>query len=83
MPGVEAVTVRRNEEYQVGDAGPLTMDLYYPPDATADARTPAVIFVTGFSDVGAQKMLGCKLKEMGSYISWAQLVAATGFVGIT
>ena len=64
MPGVDAVTVRRDEEYRVTDAGALTMDLYYPPDAKSGARTPAVIFVTGFSDVGAQRMLGCKLKEM-------------------
>src|SRR5947207_11136839 len=83
MPGVDAVTVRRDEEYRVTDAGALTMDLYYPPDAKSGARTPAVIFVTGFSDVGAQRMLGCKLKEMESYISWAQLVAASGMVAIT
>jgi len=83
MPGVDAVTVRRDEEYRVTDAGALTMDLYYPPDAKSGARTPAVIFVTGFSDVGAQRMLGCKLKEMGSYISWAQLAAASGVVAIT
>jgi hypothetical protein len=83
MPGVEAVTVRRDEEYRVTDAGALTMDLYYPPDSKSGARTPAVIFVTGFSDVGAQRMLGCKLKEMGSYISWGQLAAASGLVAIT
>src|SRR5713101_2137664 len=83
MTGVDAVTVRRDEEYRVTDAGALTMDLYYPPDAKSGARTPAVIFVTGFSDVGAQRMLGCKLKEMGSYISWGQLAAASGLVAIT
>src|SRR4029077_6893938 len=83
MPGVEAVTVRRDEEYRASDAGALTIDLYYPPDSKSGARTPAVIFVTGFSDVGAQKMLGCKLKEMGSYISWAELAAASGLVAIT
>jgi acetyl esterase/lipase len=42
-----------------------------------------VIFVTGFSDVGARRMLGCALKEMASYVSWARLVAACGAVGIT
>jgi acetyl esterase/lipase len=59
------------------------MDLYSPPNAQSGARIPAVIFVAGYSDVGIQKMLGCKLKEMGSYISWAQLVAASGLVAIT
>jgi hypothetical protein len=78
-----AVTVRRDHTYRVAAAGPLTMDLYYPPDSMSGARAPAVVFVTGFSDAGAQKMLGCTLKEMGSYISWAQLVAASGMVAIT
>jgi len=83
MPGVDAVTVRRDVEYRATDAGPLTMDLYYPPDSTGGARTPAVVFVTGFSDAGAQKMFGCVLKEMGSYVSWAQLAAASGMVAVT
>src|SRR2546425_109538 len=43
----------------------------------------AGIFATGFSDVEAQRMLGCMLKEMGSYISWGQLTAASGLVAIT
>jgi hypothetical protein len=83
LPGVDAVTVRRDEEYSRADGGPLTMDLYYPPDAKRGARTPAVIFVTGFNDAGAQRMLGCRMKEMGSYISWGQLAAASGMIGIT
>jgi hypothetical protein len=83
LPGMDAVTMRRDEEYSVTDAGALTMDLYYPPDSTRGARTPAVIFVTGFNDAGAQRMLGCRMKEMGSYISWAQVTAASGLVGIT
>lgn len=83
LPGVDAVTVRRDEEYSRTDAGALTMDLYYPPDSKRGTRTPAVIFVTGFNDAGAQRMLGCRMKEMGSYISWGQLAAASGLVGIT
>jgi hypothetical protein len=83
MPGIDAVTIRRDEVYRVTDAGALTMDLYYPPDSKARARMPAVVFVIGYSDVGAQAILGCKFKEMGSYVSWAQLMAASGVVAIT
>jgi len=83
MPGMEAVTIRRNVEYRTTDASALTMDLYYPPDAQSGARIPAVIFVSGYPDPGFQKMLGCKLKEMGAYISWGQLTAASGMVAIT
>ena len=83
IPGMEAVTVRRDQPYRFTDTGALTLDVYYPPDLTASARTPAVIFVTGFSDLGAERMLGSRFKEMGSFVSWAQLVAASGLVGIT
>src|SRR6185295_4451012 len=82
LSGVDAVTVRRDQVYRETDAGPLTLDLYYPSDSTADAetgpRTPAVVFVTGFADAGAQAMFGCKLKDMGSYTSWGTLAAASG-----
>ena len=39
--------------------------------------------MTGFSDLGAEKMLGSKFKDLRSFVSWAQLVAISGFVGIT
>jgi len=83
IPGAEGVTVRQDIEYKTTEAGPLTMDIYYPPDWMSGDRLPAVVIVSGYSDLGFQKMLGCKFKEMGSYISWAQLTAASGMVAIT
>src|SRR5262249_23725777 len=83
MPGIECVTVRRDVEYRASDAGALTMDLYYPPNAKSEARIPAVIIVAGYPDLGIQKIFGCKFKEMGSSISWGQLAAASGLVAIT
>ncbi len=83
IPGMDAVTVRRDVEYRATDAGSLTMDVYYPPDTKSGARTPAVIFVMGYSDLGAQRILGCRFKEMEGFISWAQLTAASGMVAIT
>lgn len=83
LPGVEAVTIRQDVEYRVAYADGLTMDIYYPPEAKRRARTPAVVFVLGYSDLGFQKMLGCKQKEMESYLSWARLAAASGLVAIT
>ncbi|HKC62201.1 MAG TPA: hypothetical protein VKB86_01125, partial [Pyrinomonadaceae bacterium] len=76
ISGMEAVNVRRDVEY--GDDDSLTMDIYYPPDVKVGARVPAVIFVAGYPDTGFQKIVGCKLKEMESYISWGQLTAASG-----
>src|SRR5262245_24638247 len=83
MPAEHAVTIQRDVEYRVTDAGPLTIDIYHPPDSKGEAKIPAVIFVSGYPDPGFQKMIGCKLKEMESYISWGQLTAASGLVAIT
>ncbi|HKQ75205.1 MAG TPA: alpha/beta hydrolase [Blastocatellia bacterium] len=80
IPGMDAVTIRRDAEYRATEAGALTMDLYYPPDSNSEARVPAVVFVGGYPDPGVQKVLGCKMKEMESYVSWGQLVAASGLV---
>jgi dienelactone hydrolase len=83
IPGMEAVTIRRDVAYRETDAGALTMDLYAPPDGDSGARKPAVVFVSGYSDLGFEAMLGCKLKDVGQYVSWGRLVAASGMVGVT
>jgi hypothetical protein len=83
IPGMEAVKVLRDVEYRAGEAGALTMDIYYPPERESGARIPAVVIVAGYPDAGFQKMLGCKFKEMGSNISWGRLMAASGLVAIT
>jgi hypothetical protein len=83
IPGMERAGVRRDLVYRTTDAGPLTIDLYRPADADAGARLPAVVIVAGYNDVGFEKMLGCKFKEMGSSISWGQLIAASGLIAIT
>ena len=83
VSGAGAATVRRDHEYRVVDGGSLTMDVYYPPDSTSGAPRPIVLFVTGFPDSGADRMMGCKQKEMGSYVSWAELTTTSGLVAIT
>ena len=80
-PGMDAVVVERNIAYHSGNPD-LLMDLYRPPDS-AGRRLPAVVFVLGYSDLGGEKIFGCKLKDMEAYISWAKLIAATGLVGVT
>jgi len=83
LPNEDAITVRRDVAYRESQTGALTMDIYYPPDFSSGARVPAVIFVSGYSDPGFQKMLGCKLKEMESYISWGKLTAASNLIAVT
>lgn len=83
IPGMDTVTARRDVAYRTTDTGVLTMDIYYPPDQKTGAQIPAVVFVIGYSDLGAEAMLGCKFKEMESYVGWARLAAASGLAAIT
>jgi len=83
IPGADAITIRQNVPYQATDKGALAMDIYYPPDQKRGLRVPAVVVVAGYPDPGFQAMLGCKFKEMGSSVSWGQLIAASGLVAIT
>lgn len=78
LPGMDRVIVE-NVPYKEGS----TMDLYYPPEFDSSFTTPAVIFVFGISDSSAMAMAGSTFKEMGQYISWGQLVAASGLIAVT
>jgi hypothetical protein len=44
---------------------------------------PGVILVAGDPDPGFQRIAGCRFKEMGSTVSWARLIAASGMVAVT
>jgi hypothetical protein len=56
-------------------------DIYYP--ASEQARLPAVILVTGYSDTGYVKVTGMRLKDTAQSRSWARLLAASGIAAIT
>lgn len=82
LPGMEKATVRRDLAYGETGAEALLMDVYYPAGMKSGARLPAVVLVVGYSDIGARRVLGCAFKEMKSFISWAQLIAASGMVAV-
>jgi acetyl esterase/lipase len=79
LPGMDAVSVQRNVSYGAGPRRRL--DIYRPPKAAGGAL-PAVLFVTGYADAGAEKVFGCRLMDMAAYVCWARLVASLGVVGI-
>jgi hypothetical protein len=83
IAGAENVPVRRDIAYATVDGERLTMDLYFPAETTRSEPTAAVVFVVGYPDKGVRRVVGCAAKEMASYVSWAQLVAASGLVAVT
>jgi len=80
---MDEVKVRRDVKYKTSNDTPLAMDIYYPPNLKIGSRLPVVIFVNGFPDVGTQKKIRLKLKDMGQYKSWGELTAASGLIAIT
>ena len=80
LPGMERIRASKDLTYKrVADAE-LKMDVYKPRNLARGARRPAVVFLHG----GAiPPNLRTKPKEWGAYVSFAQLAAASGFVGIT
>jgi hypothetical protein len=81
-PGIEAVSVRPDVVFGSRDGDALTMDVYYPPEFEDGAPLPTVVIVAGFPDPGFQRIVGCRFKEMGSSVSWARLMAASGMAAI-
>ncbi len=83
VPGMDRVAVERDIEFRRDDDGALTFDRYQPLARTRDQPSPAVVFVSGYSDPGMERMTGRKFKDLEYYISWARLVAASGLLAIT
>ncbi len=74
IPGMDAVTARRDVVYKTAGADALKMDVYSPP-GPAHPR-PAVLLVHG----GPIPTLGAK--NMGVFRSYGELLAASGFVAV-
>lgn len=79
VPGMTRVKVAKNVIYKRASAEELKMDVYSPPDA-GRTRRPAVIFIHGGR---IPRNLLTTPKDWGAYVSLGQLVAASGFVGVT
>jgi acetyl esterase/lipase len=76
IPGMDRVRISRDHIYKSVGADDLCFDVYSPPEA-ADLL-PAVIFVHGD---GAPERLETA-RGWGQYVSWGQLVAASGLIGV-
>ena len=82
IPNMTSATVRDVEYRRDGETS-LTMRVYRAADAAPGVLQPAVVLVLGYSDLGAVAMLGCRLSEMEVYVSWSQLLAASGMTAVT
>jgi acetyl esterase/lipase len=80
VPGMARVKVAKNLVYKRVADEELKMDVYSPPGTSRRVRRPAVVFIHGGR---VPPNLLTTPKEWGAYVSFGQLVAASGFVGVT
>lgn len=80
IPGMEDVEVRRDLVYKRQGRIELAMDVYVPPHASSDDKLGAVIFIHG-GPVAADMLV--QPKDWGVYLSYGELAAAAGLMGIT
>jgi acetyl esterase/lipase len=80
VPGMARVKVAKNLVYKRVAGEELKMDVYSPPGTSRRVRRPAVVFIHGGR---VPPNLLTTPKEWGAYVSFGQLVAAFGFVGVT
>ncbi|MEO8679996.1 MAG: hypothetical protein ABI665_13170 [Vicinamibacterales bacterium] len=79
IPEMAAVKIRRDVPFVAADGGELLMDLYYPPQK---GPAPVVVIVEGYNDVGAERILGCRFKDMVCIDHWGRLIAASGMAAV-
>ena len=80
VSGMERVKVHKNLVYKDTDEEELQADVYLPHGLAEGERRPAIFFIHG----GAlPPNLLTQPKEWGTFVSYGQLAAVSGFVGIT
>jgi acetyl esterase/lipase len=78
LPHMEQVSVRKDITYKTVNGEDLKMDVYYPLTMQNMTSRPAVLLVHG----GSQPEHIEHVKESGPYVSWGQLIAASGFIAV-
>ncbi|MET3289416.1 UNVERIFIED_CONTAM: acetyl esterase/lipase [Brevibacillus sp. OAP136] len=79
IPGMEQADVIKDVLYKTAGDDKLTLDVYYPADRQKDVPLPAVILIHGDAPWEMLKTI----KDGGQFVSWGQLAAANGLIGIT
>ncbi len=79
IPGMEHTRRVENRVYKTVDGVDLLLDVYYPIDLRDGEQRPAILFVHG---LGPAELVR-HIKDSGQYVSWGQLVAASGLIAVT
>lgn len=80
IPGMKAVTARRDIAYRGATENTPRMDVYTPPNLRPDERRPAALFIHGGPIAPS---LPLQAPEWGVYRGYGALAAASGWAGVT
>jgi acetyl esterase/lipase len=72
VPGMSQAIVRSGVVFDKSSATPLALDAYLPRGLRKGERRPAIVFISG----------GERVRQWRWFITWGQLAAAHGMVGI-
>lgn len=72
VPGMSRAIVRSGVVFDKSSATPLALDAYLPPGLRNGERRPAIVFISGAE----------RVRHWRWFITWGQLAAAHGLVGI-
>jgi acetyl esterase/lipase len=76
---MEQSRVAKNRVYKTVEEIDLLLDVYSPADIRHGEQRPAVVFVHGLGPAELVK----HIKDSGQYVSWGQLIAASGLIAVT
>jgi dienelactone hydrolase len=87
VPGMDAVEVHRDLVYRRCDhpegGADLLMDVYLPPGLAAGETRPGVLLIHGGPIPAEMMPLLHRVKSWGIFLSYGELLAASGFVAVT
>lgn len=80
---IPAAVVRQEHSYPAADGSMQPMDVYRRSDRNTSDPLPVILMVFGYADAGMQRIFGRCARDIGSNVSWAELMAASGFAVVT
>lgn len=83
IPEMKEVVCHKEKVYHTVNGINLHADIYVPPNSKNEASHPLVIIANDYPDSLVNKWFGMDQKDMELYVSWAELIAASGMVAVT
>ena len=83
IPKMKEVICHKEEVYHTVNGIKLHADIYVPPTSNMEISYPLVIIVNDYPDSIINNYFGIDHKDLELYVSWAELIAASGMVAVT